>query len=179
MLSFGTRASNNGQLNRPLGITVHNDKVYVTESWSGKRVSVFQLDGQFSHIIGSGNSSNPHYIAVSTNDQLLVADCGYHCIFMFTLDGNYVGKFGTQGTGRGQLNSPSSITTDKCGFILVSENGSSRVSIFDQNGAFIHCFGSSGFGHGQFSQPHQIAISFTGDIYICDTGNKRIQIFSP
>ena len=71
MLSFGTRGSNNGQLNRPLGITVLNNKVYVTKSWGGKRVSVFQLDGQFSYTIGSGHSSNPHYIAISTNDQLL------------------------------------------------------------------------------------------------------------
>ena len=92
MLSFGTRGLNNGQLNRPLGITVHNNKVYVTECWGGKQISVFQLDGQFSHIIRSGHLSNPHYIAVNTNDQLLVADCDHHSIFMFTLDDNYEGK---------------------------------------------------------------------------------------
>ena len=179
MLSFGTHGSNNGHLNHPLGITVHNDIVYVTESRGGKRISVFQLDGHFNHIIGSGHLSNPHYIAVNTNDQLLVADCDHHSVFMFTLDGKYVCKFGTQGTGRGQLNCPSGIATDNCGFILVSERGSDRLSIFGQNGVFIHCFGSKGSGHGQFSKPRQIAISPTGDIYICDMGNKRIQIFSP
>ena len=36
---------------------------------------------------------------------------------MFTLDGNYVNKFGTRGTGRGQLNNPSGITTDKFKFV--------------------------------------------------------------
>ena len=99
MISFGTEGSGNGQLDSPLGITVHIDKVYVNECW-GKRISVFELDGQFSHIIGSGHLKNPHYIAVSPNDQLLVADYSHHCISMFTLDGNYVGKFGTHGTGR-------------------------------------------------------------------------------
>ena len=179
MLSFGTPGSGNGKLKYPLGITVHNDKVYVTECFGGKHISVFQLDGQFSHIIGSGHLSNPHFIAVNTNDQLLVADFNHNCIFMFTLDGNYVDKFGTQGTCRGQLNSPTGITADNCGFILVSEYDNNRISIFDQNGAFIHCLGSRGSDHGQFSEPCQISISPTGDIYICDMNNKRIQIFSP
>ena len=88
IILFGTKGSGNGRLTNPLGITVHNDKVYVTECWCGKRISVFQLDGQFSHIIGSGHLSNPHYIAVNANDQLLVADLNQHCISIFTLDGN-------------------------------------------------------------------------------------------
>ena len=89
-----------------------------------------------------------------------------------------MGKFGTQGTGRGQLSSPVGIATDMYGFILVTENGNHRVSIFDKDGVFVHCFGSNGSGHGQFSSPRGIAISPTGDIYISDSNNKRIQIFS-
>ena len=87
MILFGTKGSGHGQLTYPLGITVHNDKVYVTECWGGRRISVFQLDGRFSHIVGSGQLSNPHHIAVSANDQLLVADYYHHCIYVFTLDG--------------------------------------------------------------------------------------------
>ena len=177
MILFGTIGSGYDQLKNPLGITVHNDKVYVAECW-GNRISVFQLDGQFSHIIGSGQLDNPHYIAVNTNDQLLVADNSHHCISIFTLDGNYVGKFGTQGTGMGQLSSPSGIAIDMYGFILVTDYTNNSALIFDKEGAFVHSFGSSGSHNGQFSSPHQIAISPTGDIYICDTGNKRIQIFS-
>ena len=177
MILFGTKGSGYGQLTNPLGITVHNDKVYVAECW-GKRISVFQLDGQFSHIIGSGQLGNPHYIAVNTNDQLLVADYSHHCISIFTLDGNYVGKFGTQDTGRGQLSGPSGIATDIYGFVLVTDHTNNSALIFDKDGTFVHSFGSTGSGHVQFSSPRQIAISPTGDIYICDTGNKRIQIFS-
>ena len=39
-----------------------------------------------------------------------------------------MGKFGTQGTGRGQLSDPSGIATDMCGFILVTELSNSCVS---------------------------------------------------
>ena len=174
---FGIRGSGNGQLINPLGILIHNRKLYVTEH-AGHRISVFQLDGQFSHIIGSGHFNFPWYIAVNTNDQLVVANWGHHCISMFTLDGNYVGKFGTQGTGLGQLKNPSGIAVDMCGFILVTDDGNSRVSIFDKDGVFIYSFGSKGSDHGQFLAPRGIAVSLIGDIYITDTENKRIQVFS-
>ena len=175
LLQFGSRGSKNGQLNNPLGILVHNCKVYVVEN-SGKRISVFQLDGQFSHIIGSGYLKSPCYVAVNA-DQLLVADADHHCISRFKLDGNYVGKFGTRGTGSGQLKHPTGVATDMYGFILVTEEQNNRVSIFDKDGQYLHCFGSKGSGHGQFSLPRGIAISPTGDMYICDSGNERIQVF--
>ena len=149
--------------------------MYVAEN-SGKRVTVFQLDGQFSHIIGSGYLKSPCYVAVNAN-QLLVADCGHHCISMFTLDGSYVGKFGTRGTGSGQLKNPTGIATDMYGFILVTEENNNRVSVFDKDGQYLHCFGSKGSSHGQFSSPRGIVISPIGDIYICDSNNERIQVF--
>ena len=64
----------------------------------------------------------------------------------FTLDGNYVGKFGIQGTGRRQLSGPSSITTDVYGFILVTDITNNSVLIFDQDGVFKYSFGSRGSG---------------------------------
>ena len=178
LLKFGTHGTGNGQLNYPLGITIHSGKVYVVEH-SGYRISVFHCDGQFSHIVGSGYLRNPWYVAVS-NDQLLVANpgVGYNCISMFTLDGNYVGKYDARGTGREQLDGPRGIATDMYGFIFVSEYSKDYISIFNKEGVFIHSFGSKSSGHGQFSGPRGIAISPTGDIYVCEENNKRIQIFS-
>jgi len=173
---FGTQGAGNGQLCYPVGIVVHNGKLYVAEI-GNNRISVFQLDGQFSHIIASGHLKLPYYIAVNTNDQLLVAN-NHHCISIFTLDGNYVGKFGTPGNSRGELGSLHGIATDMYGFILVAEYRNHHVTIFDKHGVFIHSFGSRGSDHGQFLSPLGLAISPTGDIYINDHDNKRIQIFS-
>ena len=177
LLQFNRR-SGNSQLKNPLGIVVHNDRVYIAE-WSGNRISVFHCSGQICQTFGSGHLFNPYYITVTNNDQLLVANYGHHCISIFTLDGTYVGKFGEQGAGRGQLSSPTGITTDKYGFILVLEVGNSRVSVFDKDGVFVHCFGSKGSAQGQFSFPYGgLAISNDGKIYITDRDNNRIQIFS-
>ena len=177
MFQFGTQGSGNGCLQHPIGILIHKDKVYVAQ-WTVHLISVFQLDGQLSYIIGPDHLHNPHYMAVNANDQLLVTNIGSHCITMFTLDGNYVGKFGAPGTGRGELNEPLNIAIDIHGFILVIERANSRVSIFNKDGIFVHSFGSGGGGLGQFAWPNGIAISPTGDIYTGDTSNCRIQIFS-
>ena len=96
--------------------------------------------------------------------QLLVTDASHNRISIFTLDGNYVGKYNTQGTGREELQSLRGIATDSNGFIFASEEYRSRVSIFNKDGIFIHSFGSKGSGHEQFSNPQGIAISPTGDI---------------
>ena len=174
---LGSGGSGNSQLSGPVGITIHNNKVFVTE-YNNYRISVFYTNGQFSHIIGKGQLGQPYDVTVNTNNQLLVADMNHHCIYTFTLDGNYVSKFGSYGSDKGQLDSPFSLTTDLYGFILVADTGNNRVSIFNKDGKFIHCFGSYGSDDGKFNSPYGIAISPNGNIYVSDTYNKRVQIFS-
>ena len=174
---FGSYGSGNGQLRGPVGITIHNNKVFVTE-YGNQCISVFHTNGQFSHIIGKGQLGEPYDVTVNTNNQLLVVDRNHHCVYTFTLDGNYVSKFATLGSERGQLNSPYSLTTDLYGFILVADWGNHRVSIFNKDGKFIHCFGSSGSNDGKFERPCGIAISPNGNIYVSDACNNRVQIFS-
>ena len=68
---------------------------------------MFQYNGQFCISFGSDQLGGPYDVVyVNVNNQLLVADYSRHCIVTFTLDGHYVGKFGTQGSNRGQLNGP-------------------------------------------------------------------------
>ena len=100
LLQFGGVGSSDGLLKCPRGVVSHDHKVYVAES-SNKCISVFQTDGKFHHIIRSGQLGSPYDVAVNGNNQLLVADWGHHCIHTFKLNGDYVGKFGTYGTGRG------------------------------------------------------------------------------
>ena len=173
LLQFGSKGSSNGQLSGPYGITTHNNKVYVADK-GNKRISVFT--SQFCFTFGSDRLVNPTDVAVSSNNQLLVADCCNHCICAFTLDGVYLRKFGTPGSNKGQLNSPF-LTTDFNGFILVAECGNNRISIFSEDGNCIHCFGSKGSANGLFSDLYGIAVSPNGSIYVSDRGNSRIQIF--
>ena len=168
-------SSETEQFENPLGVVVHVDKVYVTSSGC---VLVFDTEGQLHGKIGSGVLSViPYDVTVGNNDQLLVADSGFHCIFTFTLNGEYVNKFGTEGVGNGQLNSPHGLASDSNGFVLVVDYNN-RVSVFDKDGICLHHFGSTGSKTGQFKFPHGIALSPDGKrIFTCDYSNKRIQIF--
>ena len=177
LLQFGGKGSENGKLQLPRGVAVHNHKVYVTDC-NNHRISVFKTDGKFHHTIGSGQLGIPYDVTVNGNNQLLVADYDHHCIYTFTLDGDYVGKFGTKGTGRGQLSGPHVVAVDLYGFILVADTCNYRVSIFDKDGNFVHCFGSKGSAIGQFQCPYGIAVSANGNVYVSDRDNKRIQVFS-
>ena len=173
---FGSYGSGNGQLNGPIGITVHNHKIFVTENFN-HRISVFHTNGQFSHIIGKGQLGGPYDVTVNTNNQLLVADHSHHCIYTFTLDGNYVSKFTAQGSDLGHLSRPLSVTTDLRGNILVAEYNN-RLSIFNKDYNFLHCFGFTGSEFGKFSLLYGIAISPNGNVYVSDGNNQRVQIFS-
>ena len=177
LLQFGGVGSNDGQLNHPSGLASHDHKVYVADN-DNHRISVFQTDGNFHHIIQSGQLGGPRDVTVNGNNQLLVADESHHCIHMFTLDGDYVGKFGTRGNDGGQLKSPYGIAVDLYGFIFIADSYNHRVSIFNKDGNFVHCFGSYGSAIGQFQYPYGIAISANGNIYVSNSTNKRIQIFS-
>ena len=176
LLQFGGEGAENGRLRCPRGLAVHNHKVYAADC-NNIRISVFQSDGKFHHTIGSEQLGIPYDVTVKGNHQLLVADYHHHCIHIFTLDGDYVGKFGTRGTGRGQLDHPYSVAIDLYGFILVADTDNHRVSIFDQNKNLIHYFGSQGSAICQFQHPYGIAVSAKGNVYISDCNNKRILVF--
>ena len=177
LLQFGSKGASDGQLNGPIGIAIHKDKVYVAD-YDNKRLSVFHVNGQFYNTFGSDVLGKLEDVAVSADKYLVVAGYDPHCIYTFTLDGHYIGKFGTKGSGRYELNDPYGITGDSYGFIIVADTNNHRVSIFDKELKWIHSFGSNGSNNGQFSGPRGIAFSPNGSIYVTEHGNKRIQIFS-
>ena len=72
LLQFDHKGTGDGQLLYPCGITVHNERLYVAEC---NRISVFQLNGQFYCIIGSGQLERAWDVTVSSNGNLLVANC--------------------------------------------------------------------------------------------------------
>ena len=168
-------SSETEQFENPLGIAVHDDKVYVTSSGC---VLMFDTDGQFCCKIGSGVlSATPYDVTVGHNNQLLIADSGFNCIFTFTPDGALNGQFGTQGVSNSRLNSPHGLAVDSDGFILIIDYNH-RVSVFDGDGIYLHHFGCKGLETGQFKYPHGIALSHNGRrIFTSDYNNRRVQIF--
>ena len=81
--------SDDYKMKYPIGLTVHNGKVYVADS-GNSRISVFLTDGTFHQTIGRGQLWCPSDVAVTNNDELLVVGKKRACIYRFTLDGDYI-----------------------------------------------------------------------------------------
>ena len=168
------------KLRNARGITIHNDRVYVSDK-ANRCVTVFNIDGQYCYTIKSQHLRTPCGVTVGINNQLYVSDCDNHCIHTFTLDGEYICKLGATktawGTVCGQLRKPWDLAIDSRGTLLVTDADNHQVFIFNKDGICIHCFGSNGCRDGEFNTPFGIALSPKGNIYVCDYENKRIQIF--
>ena len=61
----------------------------------------------------------------------MVCDRDNHRIQVFDLSGKFVAKFGTKGSGIGELNTPVSAAFLSDGKIVVSDFNNSRIQIFE------------------------------------------------
>ena len=174
LLHFGGKGADEGQLNCPVGITAHQDKVYVADR-GNHRISVFKKDGKFHSIIGQQQLSQHFDMTININNEILIADWKHHCLRIFTLDGHCNNNMSLSKLGIGslELKYPCSITTDSSGFILIANTSNHCISIFDKFGNFIHYFESD----DPFKFPHGIIVGPNDNIYVTDTGSRRVQIF--
>lgn len=96
------------------------------------------------------------------------------------VNGTFVTKWGTGGTGNGQFKNPSGVAVSPTnGRVYIVDPNNYRVQVFDPNGTFITKWGRYGKDNGQFSSPYGIAIAPDGRVYVMDTYNNRIQAFDP
>ena len=174
--TFGSKGSGDGKLKSPTRLAVDNSKAYIVDL-DNRRISVFCTNGKFHCTIGLGQLARPYDVAVNGSNQLLVADNAGHCIYIFTLGGDYVGKFGTKGTGDGQMKYPYGLAVGWHDFVFVADTSNYRVSIFNKYFQFIYCFGSKGSDIGEFKHPFSIDVTASGEVYVGDTKNKMIQIY--
>ncbi|MFX0210840.1 MAG: 6-bladed beta-propeller, partial [Candidatus Hodarchaeota archaeon] len=119
----------------------------------------------------------PHDIAAFNDEYVYVADTYNHRIQVFDANGNFIRKWGSNGTADGQFIRPHGIKIDSNGLIYVTDYWNHRIQVFDANGNFITKWGSEGLEDGQFSYPPRIEVDSSGYKYVTDTYNHRIQVF--
>jgi len=182
-----------GRLQRPIGVFVDDgaNEVYVVDS-AGRRIHVFEEDGDPKRSFGASETVVPLYIARHPkNGNLYVSDRRARTIFIFTPAGKFVGQFDpklpkdqlpTFETGGVQW-APVAIAFAPDGTMYVTEilNGH-RLLIFDPAGKFVKSIGTAGTvleaqeGPAVFQFPNGIAYH-EGSVYITDSNNRRVQVF--
>ena len=119
---------------------------------------------------GSGDSklNDPVGVAVGHN-VIAVSECNDHVVKKFSLQGDYLSKFGSRGSEDGQFINPHGLCFNSKGLLYVVDHGNCRVQVFREN-VFLFKFGSKGPNPGQFQSPRYIAVDSSNQVYVTDNG---------
>jgi YD repeat-containing protein len=179
---FGTTGSGPQQLalSEHAGIAVALGRVWVADAGNNRVSRWLSADvTSFLHSANLGSSGSedgdletPADAVVAEGGDIWVLDRGNSRVQRFGPDGQFVSKFGSAGSGEGQLSSPTAIALDGAGNILVTENG--RVQKFSPSGQSLLKFGSPGYGENEFFLTRGITVGADGTIWVGDSqGVKR------
>ena len=98
-----------------------------------------------------------------------------------TLDpsGNLIRRWGTTGSGPGQLLFPRGIALDADGTLWVSDSRRSNgiVQHFTATGTYLGGFGTHGTGLDQINQAGDVVVD-ANYVYVADTNANRVKIFT-
>jgi subtilase family serine protease len=202
LLAWGAPGSDDGQfgVTGPFDVAVDgSDRIVVADS-KNKRIQVFDSSGNFLRKWGTfcalstgdscsdpdgpgplewgdGQLFDPLGVAVDTAGNVYVADTGNSRIQKFDSDGNFLLKWGAEGTGDGYFLEPYRVAVDAAGHVYVADTGNNRIQKFDAEGNFLGKWGSPGSDDGQFNFPTSLGIEVGGNVYVADANNHRIQKF--
>lgn len=139
--SWGRSGSGNGELDRPAGLAINGDTIFITDS-RNHRVQKFSLDGSYIGQFGSfgsgeGELNMPWGIGLDKDGNVYVADWRNDRIQEFSADGEWRASFGQSGDAVGQFNRPNGVAVDAEGDIYVADWLNNRVQVLSPEGRFI------------------------------------------
>ena len=158
-----------------------NDEVVIADSYN-KEIIIFDKDLKLIRTFcqGSGDGKLNYPIGVAVGHHVIaVSELNDHVVKKYSLQGDYLSKFGSRGSGDGQFNRPQGLCFNSKGLLYVVDSDNYRVQVFRENNVFLFKFGSKGHNPGQFQGARFIAVDSSDQVYVtdrCDDGG--ISVFS-
>ena len=159
----------------PRVTTGPNDEVVIADSLN-KEVIIFDKDLKLIRTFGqgSGDSKLNYPIGVALGHHVIAVSEYYeHVVKEYSLQGDYLSKFGSHGGDDGQFNNPQGLCFNSKGLLYIVDGSNYRVQVFGENNVFLFKFGSKGHNPGQFEAPCNIAVDSSDQVYVtdwCDDG---------
>jgi peptidylglycine monooxygenase len=154
--------------------------VHVAQRGTDQPVLVFDRDGRQIGAWGQGTLAEPHYINVSADGGMLVADRDAHQVLRFDGDGKLVQALGKRHWPSldAPFNHPTAAAQAADGEIYVADGyGNSSVHRFAADGSLMRTWGSRGSEPSAFTTPHAVAVDSRGRVLVADRENDRVQLF--
>ena len=163
----------------PLCVAIHgNGDIYVGSE--DDCIYVLDQTGQLKNTIGSGGSGDgqfryPRGISIK-GDVLYVADSGNHRIQKLTSRGEFILKFGQQGSSLGEFHGPQAVIIDSNNRLIVSDWGNYRIQIFNEEGGWILTIDGKDTGNSSLMYPVGLALDPQENIHVAAV--DFIKVFS-
>jgi DNA-binding beta-propeller fold protein YncE len=171
---IGSRGDGPLQFRDPCHVWVASDDFVFVAEYGNERVQVLTPRLSFHGFVGVGELSGP--CGVCADDAvIIVSEEDVHRISMFKRsDGALLRRFGSQGSGDGQLDYPQGLCfTSGHHHVAVADCGNSRVCVFSVEGEFVRHVGV-----GKLRWPSGVACSAFDEIVVADSGRNRVVVFS-
>ena len=175
----------------PTGLTVdQDDNLYIVDALN-HRILKYDSTGELLSQWGSQGTQDGQFnfaqegmpdtplgdLAVDGYGNVYVVDYGNHRVQKFDKDGQFLTKWGTQGSAEGQFDSPGFVGVNSQGEVFVSELGNARVQKFDANGTFLTQL-QDPKAEGEWAIPTGIAIDGRDNVYVIVQGPNYILMYS-
>lgn len=110
------------------------------------------------------------------NGNLLITEFAGDKLSMYTGDGKFIKRFGSKGTGNGNVIGPQYLAQDSLENIYVTDCGNTRVDVFDKDGNPLFYFGQKTNDFDGLHSPTGIAV-YNDLIYVVDAYSGGVYIF--
>ncbi|TAN42239.1 MAG: hypothetical protein EPN22_13025 [Nitrospirae bacterium] len=158
---------------KPYGVSVYNDKMYVTDTVA-RLVFCVDLKEKKITFVG-GEYSVPTGVAVSSDGIVFVADAKQQKVLGFDASNKLriaIGK-------KGELGQPGGvIVNNRLGRLYIVDSHKHQVHAYSLKGEYLFSFGKRGVEDSEFNFPSNIALDRrNNNICVVDTQNFRVQCF--
>lgn len=149
-----------GRLDDPKDVAADRarDRVYVADR-GNRRVVV--LDGRLEYVASwapPGDEFGPNGLAVGSGGRLFVADRDGPAVWVFSPEGEVVGKVGGAGpTEEGGMRLPGGVAVDPWGRLYVADYTRDVVQVFTEDGDYLGRLGPDDANDPSFGRPRGLA----------------------
>ena len=202
--TFADGTGEGARFSAPHGVAVTSTGVIVVADTDNHRIRLVTQAGVVTTLAGSGSPAfadgtggtasfnGPRGVAVTSTDDIVVADSNNNRIRLVTqagvvttLAGSGSPAFADGTGGTASFNGPRGVAVTSTGVIVVADYSNNRIRLVTQAGVVTTLAGQTstgavnGTGTGaSFNNPFSVAVTSTGDVVVADTANNRIRVIA-